>query len=282
MALRTCCAALAASLLLSLPAIAQAPNAEQLVEQARELMKDPSRESQIAANKLLFQAIETDERYAPSYVLMIAVQDRLGVKNVDPRNWFFRASKRRDFDAPWLAPYKLQYAEKYEPNEVARYREAVVNAGLADHKTEFTTYHEAFRRAMYSKDSAGAQAAFVQMLRMEPDNAFIPGDYSRGLSMFFQDFEGGERYARQALAINDYPHARESLSLALYGRWVAAMRSGAKPAEVRALLKAAQDNDPGARHVPDCALNFPPMKPVADAIDGLYAKRRRDPTLQDC
>jgi hypothetical protein len=282
MELRPCLAALAAALLISLPAIAEGPAAEQLVEQARALMKDGSRDALGAANKLLFQALEADPRYAPTYVLMIAIQDKLGTTTFDPRNWHFRASKGRDFDAPWLVPYHLAYAEKYAPEEVPKYREMAVKAGVADHKTEFTMHHEAFRQALASQDRARAQAEFVEMRRLEPRNAFIPGDYSRGLMMWSQDFDAGERYAREALSISDYPHARQSLSLALYGKWVAAVRSGASPAEVRALLKAAQANDPDARNVPDCALNWPPMKAVADAIEGLYARRRRDPTLQDC
>jgi len=78
------------------------------------------------------------------------------------------------------------------------------------------------------------------------------------------------------------PHARQSLSLALYGKWVTAMREGRDPAQVRSLRAAAEKNDPGARNVPECALNFPPMKFVADALDGLGNARRRDPTQHDC
>src|SRR4051812_20235145 len=181
MSLRTCFTALAAALLLSLSAIAEGPTAEDLVAQARPLVSEGSRDSLTKANKLLWQALETDEGYAPTFVLMIAVQEKLGTQGIDVRNWHFRASKRRDFDAPWLAPYNLAYAEKYAPDEVAKYREMTVKAGLADHKTEFTMHHEAFQQALLRQEGARAQAEYAEMRRLEPDNAFIPGDYSRGL-----------------------------------------------------------------------------------------------------
>jgi hypothetical protein len=51
---------------------------------------------------------------------------------------------------------------------------------------------------------------------------------------------------------------------------------------VRALLAAAQKNDPGARNVPTCALERPPLKYVADGLQGLYRRNYLDPTMKNC
>jgi len=255
-----------------------------LVQKARvELARgNESRESLTKANLMLWRAVEKDPTYAPTYILMVHIQEKLGTRTIDPRQWFYRASKQRGNDEPWLVPYQLEYAEKYDPSQVDKYRDLLVKAGRADPKMEFDQHHKRFEEYLVHGEREKAHAEYVAMFRLQPDNAFIPGDYSRGLMMFLQDFDAGERYAREALAIKDYPHARQSLSLALYGKWVTAMREGRDPAQVRSLRAAAEKNDPGARNVPECALNFPPMKFVADALDGLGNARRRDPTQHDC
>jgi Tfp pilus assembly protein PilF len=273
--------------------------AEKLADQALETKKDfapalvqkarvelargnDTRDSLVKANLMLWRAVESDPTYAPTYILMVHIQEKLGTHTIDPRQWYYRASKQRSNDEPWLVPYHLEYAEKYDPSQVDKYREMLVNAGGADPKMAFEVHHKKFQGHLYHGEREQAHTEYVALLRMQPDNAFIPGDYSRGLMMFFQDFDAGERYAREALAITDYPHARQSLSLALYGKWVTAKREGRDPQEVRALLAAAEKNDPGARNVPDCALAFPPMRFVADGIDGLGNVRRRDPTEHNC
>jgi hypothetical protein len=153
-------------------------------------------------------------------------------------------------------------------------------AQLADRASQLID-EKKLDEAMYRHEREKSDAEYAEMMRLQPD-AFIPGDYARGLMLHFQDFDAGERYARKALAMRDYPHARESLSLALYGKWAVAKRSGRDLTEVRALLDAAEANDPGAAHVPECALTWPPMKFLADSLDALGVKRRRDADTHDC
>jgi hypothetical protein len=258
------------------PALVQAARAQLVAG-------NDSRDAALKANPLLWRAVEADQRNGPALVLLAFVQDKIGNQPYDPRRWYYMATRAGGTDAPWLVPYHLWYAEKFDQEKVQHYRELYAKAGGAgDPKKLFEVHHELFRLAMYRHEREKSDAEYAEMMRLQPDEAFIPGDYSRGLMLHFQDFEAGERYARKALAMRDYPHARESLSLALYGKWAVAKRSGRDSTEVRALLAAAEANDPGAAHVPECALTWPPMKFLADSLDALGVKRRLDADTHDC
>jgi len=80
-----------------------------LVQKARvELARgNESRESLTKANLILWHAVEKDPTYAPTYILMVHIQEKLGTRTIDPRQWFYRASKQRGNDEPWLVPYQL-------------------------------------------------------------------------------------------------------------------------------------------------------------------------------
>jgi len=109
--------------------------------------------------------------------------------------------------------------------------------------------------------------AFAQVVAIAPNNAALYGDYARDVMIHWVDFDRGERLARKALSMRDYPHARQSISLALYGRWADAKRRGLPASEVAALYEAASRNDPGARMVPSCALEAPKLRFVSEAIE---------------
>ena len=277
-------AAFVAALLVCLSLAAAEPTPAELVQQARTILEsgNKSREAALKANPLLWRAIEVDQRNGPALVLLSFVQDTSGNQPQDPRRWYVMATKAGGIDEPWLIPYHLWYAEKYDPEKVQHYRELFAKSGAGDPKAQFNAHHELMKTALRRGERATADAEYAELVRMQPDEAFIPGDYAQGVMLEFQDFDAGERYARKALSIRDYPHARGSLSLALYGKWAKAVREGRDPSEVRALLAAAQKNDPGARQVPTCALGWPPMQFVADALQGLYHRNYRDPTLRNC
>lgn len=278
-------AAFAVAMLLSLPLrAADSPTPPELVQQARALLEagDNGREAALKANPLLWRAIEADPKNGPALVLLWFVQDKIGNQPQDPRRWYQMATRVGGTDETWLLPYHLWYAEKHDPEKVQRYRELYANAGLGDARKRFEVHHELFQAAMNRQERDKVEAEYAEMVRLQPDEPFIPGDYARGVMMSFLDFDAGERFARKALAMRDYPHARQSLSLALYGKWAMAVRQGRDPAEVRALLAAAQRNDPDARNVPTCALEWPPLQFVSDGLQGLYRRNYRDPMLKNC
>jgi tetratricopeptide (TPR) repeat protein len=266
-------------------ALEKQPNfAPALTQKARlELaLGNDSRESLLKANKLLWQAIESDQTYGPPLILMALVQEKIGNQPQNAQTWYFRGTKQRGSDEAWLVPFHLAYSEKHAPDQVQKYQELLAKAGTADPKALFDAHHKLFQAAMIREDRKKVDDEYAAMVRLQPDEPFIPGDYARGVMISFLDFDAGERYARKALAMRDYPHARQSLSLALYGQWVMAVREGRDPAQVRALLARARANDPDARNVPTCALESPGLKFVADGLQGLYNRNYRDPTLQNC
>ena len=91
--------------------------------------------------------------------------------------------------------------------------------------------------------------------------------------VWFGDFDAGEKLARKAISMKDYPDARESL-VASPSTWpvgasqARGCRSGARR---QRLYKAALANDPGARHIPTCALGSPGLRAVREAIESARA-----------
>ena len=279
-------AALAVAMMLSLPlAAADNSSSAELVQKARAILEagGNSREAAVKATPLLWQAIEADQRNGPALVLLWFVLDKTGDQGNSQR-YYFTATRAGGIDEPWLVPYHLAYAEKYDESKLAHYRELYAKAppSDADPAKLFDRHHKIYQEAMAHRDRTKLDAEVAEMLRLKPGEAFIYGDTSRGLMTNFLDFDAGETYARKALSMRDYAHARQSLSLALYGKWAVAVKEGRDPAQVRALLAAAQANDPTARNVPTCALEYPPLRFVADGLQGLYRKNYRDPTLQNC
>jgi hypothetical protein len=219
--------------------------------------------------------------YVPAYVMQAYVYAKLD-RGADSQQAAFNAKRRGGSGETWLLPYYIGFFDKYGPYEEAtRYRELLAKSGQSDPKAAFDTHYALMKRYI-GHDRAKADAEYNEMLKLQPDNAFIPGDYARHVIFGWRDFDASERLARQALAMKDYPHARQTLSLALYGKWVVAKRDGRSPEEVRALLAAAQANDPDGSQVPTCALELPGLYFVADGLQGLHLRLRRDPTQQNC
>jgi len=226
-----------------------------------------SPESLLEAERYLRGAMYNDFNYAPIYVMQGYVYTKLG-KLADSHQAFFRAEKLAPNDPDFLFAYAqsglvdpLPYYERFLASDSTK-RSARIEA---EHKVR-----EAYLVRGQRAKADAAQEALEQLL---PDSAVLVGDYARGVMTFFADVDAGEKYARRALAMSDYEHARETLSLALYGRWAQARRDRKDPQLVASLLKAAQANDPGAAHVPPCALAAPRLAFVKDALETLGQER---------
>jgi tetratricopeptide (TPR) repeat protein len=264
-------------------ALAKNPRYSPALLQKARLVLIRGNESPEALNKaelLLQSARNNDFDYTPTYVVQAYVYQKLG--RGEAGQAYFQANRRGGVDAAWLLPYHIAYLEQAAPDQVQKYRDMLVKSGTADPKMLFDTHNKMLHDALAGNERAKADAEYAELVRLEPNEPFLPGDYARDVMLWFNDFDAGERYARQALAMRDYPHARQTLSLALYGKWAVAKRAGRDTRQVRVLLDAAQANDPGARNVPVCALEYPPMKYLADSLMALGAMLRRDPTQQKC
>jgi hypothetical protein len=257
------------------------PNAHALVERARLTMivERESKSSFVLARESLRRAEVIDPAYDRTYVLEAYVAMWLG----DHRAALAALQKAEQLhsDDPW---FKLNYAMFHQSEgrnaEANRLREEVLrsdttNAGaLSAARQQLQDYY------LLMQDRPNFYRVYRLAAEKSPRNAYLHGDHAREAITAFADFDEGEAAARRALAIMDYPHARQTVSLALYGRWAAARRDHKDFTLVQHLLAVARAYDPDASMVPTCALKSPKLFFLRDALIALEA--RRDPSLHNC
>jgi predicted Zn-dependent protease len=124
-----------------------------------------------------------------------------------------------------------------------------------------------------------ADAIYTRIVALQPREPMIRADYARRVIEYFIDFDAGERLARESLAISDSPHARQTLSIALYGRWAQAAKDGKGLAVVEKLYQEATANDPEGRQIPGCMAYHPPLRFVFERLE---AKRFRREQMHRC
>jgi tetratricopeptide (TPR) repeat protein len=249
-----------------------------MVESARlTLMKgSESPESLQAAELMLQGARNNDFNYGRTYVFQGYVYMKMG--NVGEASKAFFTARRLASTDPW---FKANYADYLQlTGDIAgarKNREEFVASGVTNRRALTSAYMALLNAYLGADDRPKADGAYTELVRLSPTNAWIRGDYAREVILWFLDFDAGQRYAEEALAIMDYPHARATLSLARYGKWAAAKRARKDPKVVLALLKDAQANDPDARNVPSCALQWPPLAFVRQSLEALGARHDNTP-----
>ncbi|HXZ48853.1 MAG TPA: hypothetical protein VEG27_07510 [Usitatibacter sp.] len=261
--------------------LAKGLNAHALVERARlEMIRgEESPQSLRAAKDSLYLAEATDAKYDRIYVLRAYVSMKMG--NMGMAEISLRRAEALHTTDPWFklnaAMYHLHTGEldkAWKMREEVAFSDTKNPAALWSALRELEDYYEA------REDRANLDRIYKRLVVLWPQEAYLRGDYGRAVITQFADFDAGERAAEEALAIMDYLHAHQTVSLALYGRWAAAKRDGKDLATVRALLDKARAYDPDAAMVPTCALESPHLFFVRDALAALDAKY--DPTLHNC
>ncbi len=99
--------------------------------------------------------------------------------------------------------------------------------------------------------------AFLNLVKLNPESAFLRGDRAQALAVYFTEFDAAEKLARETIAISSYPHVRGTLSLALYAKWARAIFDNKDDETINALLNAAEEVDPEGSMLPSCAVNRP-------------------------
>lgn len=255
-----------------------------LVEKARLILIKgrESPQSLQTAEQILQGARNNDFNYGRTYILQGYVYMKMG-RLAEADQAFFTARRLASAD-PW---FKLNYAEflqqKGDFAGAQQYREELVASDATNRRALQSAHLALMKNYFTSQDRARADGAYAELVRLapaSPASAWVRGNYALDVILWFVDFDAGQRYAQEALAIMDYPHARQTLSLARYGKWAVAKRAGKDAAVVRALLKEAQENDPGARQVPACALEWPPLAFLKQNLEALGA--RPDSSRSNC
>ncbi len=161
-----------------------------------------------------------------------------------------------------------------QQREQIQYAEEAIATGTQNVKALVAAYEILATSPASRTDRTKADAYFAKAVAIQPGNAWVRGNHARNVIMHFGDFDSGEKLAREALAIMDYPHARQTLSLALYGRWALAMKEGEPLATREPLYEAAYRNDPGGRYLPECAMRWEPLSFVFEAVAAKGMQRR--------
>lgn len=255
-----------------------------LVEQGRAiLMSDPyrggySRQAVQASAKLFMRAAELKPPYGRGFVLL----GHLYIETDAPA-LAHEALKRAEAlvpDDPWLKLNWSQYYAKHgEFDKEAMYAEQAIATGTTNTKALKAAHSIAVKYALKNGDRKKADAAYAEMARIQSNDPWTRGNYARDVIMYFADFDAGERLAREALEIMDFGHARQTLSLALYGKWAQAVKDGKPAAAQDALYETANGNDPGGRQLPECATN---SKSVGFVFEAVAKKGIERQSMQRC
>jgi hypothetical protein len=223
---------------------------------------------------LLRAALEMPPPDARAYAFLAMV--KLQLDRNDPKAWWaVKAAERADPNDPYVKMALGRYEATSAQGADLPYIAAAIDSGLASPFELRKAYKAVIPYYAMKGDRKGFDRTIEGQVKLDPSNPYIRGNAALNLVEYFVDFEAGERYAREALAIADYPHARSTLSLALYGQWAQALQSGKDKAEVEKRFRTAYANDPGARMVPTCAAGWKPLEFVFIALEA------RDLQLKD-
>jgi hypothetical protein len=223
---------------------------------------------------LLRAAIELPPPDARTFAFLAIV--KLQLDQNDPKAyWAVKSAERANPNDPYVKLALGRYEAASVQGADKPYIAAAIDAGLASPVELRKAYEAVIPWYLVQGDRKGFDKTVAAQMKLDPSNPYLPGNAALRVIEAFQDFRMGERYAREALAIADYPHARGSLSLALYGQWAEALRDGKDKATAEKLFRKAYANDPGARMVPTCAAAVKRLKFVFTALD------ERDLRLED-
>jgi tetratricopeptide (TPR) repeat protein len=258
-----------------------------MVEKGRAiLMSDPDssryspRQVQ-AAGTLFMRAAQLKPPYGRGFVLLGHLHTETGLLQDAARS--LSEAERLVPNDPWLKlNWSAYYAARGQYEKQAQYAEEAIATGTTNPKALRAAYDIVLKSELTKGNRERADAIYArtaQRAQPQQDQAWARGNYARNVIMYFGDFDAGEKLAREALAIMDYGHARQTLSLALYGQWAQAAKDGKSPAEQEALFEAANRNDPGGRHLPECAMNSKRVGFVFEAVAKKGIERR---SLQRC
>jgi tetratricopeptide (TPR) repeat protein len=252
-----------------------------MVEQGRSIIMERDIDPQTAqvSGALFKRASTLNPPYGRAFVL-------LGYLHTEMGQWpeAFAALTKADTlvpNDPWL---KLNWGSYYAQSQgrtdkELQYAEQAIATGTKNVKALVAAYEILLKGQLNQRNREKADVYYAKAAEAQPGSAWVRGNYGRNVIMYFGDFDSGERLAREALAIMDYPHARQTLSLALYGRWALAVKEGKPLAASEPLYQVAYRNDPGGRSLPECAMSWKPLGFVFEAVATKGIERR---SMQRC
>jgi tetratricopeptide (TPR) repeat protein len=215
-----------------------------------------------AAEEAFAAAVTADPTSPTPHVLLghfYVVTRNLG----EARKALVRAQALGSTD-PWLYNnWASYYKAMDEPEHALAMAEKAIATGKANTKALMSAYGTInWVTAEVLHDRKRADQSYDAMIQLQPGSAWTRGNYARTLIVGFRDYSGSEALAIEALTIMQYPHAMQTLSMALYGQWAAAIDRRAPESEISKLYAKAKELDPDGSMIPECATREPAMKSV--------------------
>jgi hypothetical protein len=252
--------------------------------QARQILlagtsEDGIRESALGqAHGILLRAA-LEMKPADARVFAFLTQVRIALKQ-EKAYWAAMSAERADPKDPWVKWAWAQYfASEHDLAGQVRSLDEAIAAGLPNPIELRKAYDVLLPNYAATRQREKLDAAYAGRVRLDPKDPYIRGSMARDLLTYFQDFESGERIARETIAMADYPHVRQTLSLALYGQWAQAAREGKGADVIQARFAKAHAFDPGGHLIPTCLAGW---QPLAFVFTRLEEKRIRREDMHQC
>lgn len=187
----------------------------------------------------LRKSIELDPNFGNGYVLLGYVlthqfQSELAEKALD-------RAVELSADSPWLHMNRGELFAKQQRviEAIAEYMQVAETPTIAANIRAHA--QEALARLLaVGQDPKAAMAAYAKALSLQPNNAWVMGNYSRFLRVSMLNVAESERWARRALDKMRFGFAEESLGATLYLKWAERRAAGAGKAELDALWAEAK------------------------------------------
>ena len=227
---------------------------------------------------LMRTALEMEPKDARVMAFLVRTRLDLGIGGHEVR-YKARAEQLGTGD-PWVQLALAQYFES--EHDTAHQLQALQNAvdlGLPSRQELRKAYQVLVPAYALSGQRQMLDKAYAGRVQLDPEDAYVRGRMAHDLLVFFQDFDAAERIAREAVARVDYPQARQTLSLALYGEWAAAARDGKGADVIHALYRKASANDPGGHRLPTCLAEWRPLQFVYMRLEEKQITRQE---MQQC
>jgi tetratricopeptide (TPR) repeat protein len=235
------------------------------------------------AEQMLKAGTKADPKYAKNYTLLGYLYANTG--DLPNAKKALEQADTIGTTDPWQQLNWADYwKEMGEPKQQVKHCRKVMDSGIDNKQilgVAVACVHNYY--ATVEPDRAMADSTYARALKLDPSSAYLRGNYARHLILHFLDFDAAEKLARETITVMDYPHVRQTLSLALYSRWAKAVEEKKDKKTIDALLAKAQAEDPDGSMIPGCAMGYFVMDFLQKALEAKAKEGNRAYTpLQNC
>lgn len=209
----------------------------------------------IAAEKLIKKAIEVEPLYEDAYVLLGHLYTAQGDYPAAVKA--LGQAAEQGSNSPWLHVNRADVFAKlgHKLLTVEFYKKAIAMEP-SDSKAYSAALSGLARYYRNEKNFAEAEAWFQKLLALEPNNAWIWGNYASYLLFDKGDYDQAISNGEKSLAIRDYPVGRYNVAMAYLTKWAGLLEEGYAPAQVQSYYDHAERLYPNLKELAVDAANY--------------------------